>query len=71
MANSRVEYVRNFEPADNLLPATYLVVRIDGKGFHRSVFPLVLLICVSRADGLAGSQMRTLLQSRMTKPRWI
>jgi tRNA(His) 5'-end guanylyltransferase len=35
MANSRFEYVRNFELADNLLPSTYLVVRIDGKGFHR------------------------------------
>ncbi|KAI5449886.1 tRNA-His guanylyltransferase [Naganishia albida] len=35
MANSRFEYVRTFERADTLLPATYLVVRIDGKGFHR------------------------------------
>jgi tRNA(His) guanylyltransferase len=42
MANSRFEYVRNFELPDSLLPATYLVVRIDGKGFHRYVrSPLV------------------------------
>ncbi|KAJ9124213.1 hypothetical protein QFC22_001011 [Naganishia vaughanmartiniae] len=35
MANSRFQYVRSFELADNLLPSTYLVVRVDGKGFHR------------------------------------
>ncbi|KAJ9112430.1 hypothetical protein QFC20_002218 [Naganishia adeliensis] len=35
MANSRFEYVRNFELPDPLLPSTHLVVRIDGKGFHR------------------------------------
>lgn len=37
MANSRFEYVRTFELPDPLLPATYLVVRVDGKGFHRCV----------------------------------
>ncbi|KAG0740621.1 hypothetical protein G6F57_005833 [Rhizopus arrhizus] len=35
MANSKYEYVRQFELADNLLPSTWLVVRIDGRGFHR------------------------------------
>ncbi|KAG2207904.1 hypothetical protein INT47_010888 [Mucor saturninus] len=35
MANSKYEYVRHFELADNLLPGTWLVVRIDGRGFHR------------------------------------
>lgn len=35
MANSKFEYVRHFEMADNMLPSTWLVVRIDGRGFHR------------------------------------
>ncbi|OBZ91808.1 putative tRNA(His) guanylyltransferase [Choanephora cucurbitarum] len=35
MANSKYEYVRHFELADNMLPNTWLVVRIDGRGFHR------------------------------------
>lgn len=33
MANSRYEYVRNFECPDQLLPSTWLVVRLDGQGF--------------------------------------
>lgn len=37
MANSKYEYVRHFELADSLLPSTWLVVRIDGRGFHRLV----------------------------------
>lgn len=35
MANSKFEYVRNFESEDKCLPNTWIVVRIDGKGFHR------------------------------------
>ncbi|KAK4689255.1 tRNA(His) guanylyltransferase, partial [Tremellales sp. Uapishka_1] len=35
MAKSRFEYVRNFELSDVLLPNTYMVVRIDGRGFHK------------------------------------
>ena len=34
MANSKYEYVRQFETHDVLLPETYIVVRIDGKKFH-------------------------------------
>ncbi|GAA5894396.1 hypothetical protein JCM8208_006222 [Rhodotorula glutinis] len=34
MAGSRYAYVKNFELADPLLPSTFFVVRIDGKGFH-------------------------------------
>lgn len=34
MANSKFEYVRQFETYDTLLPQTYIVVRIDGKKFH-------------------------------------
>jgi tRNA(His) guanylyltransferase len=35
MANSRFKYVKSFERSDALLPNTYLVVRIDGHGFHK------------------------------------
>ncbi|KAK2875621.1 Glucose-responsive transcription factor [Arthroderma sp. PD_2] len=35
MANSKYEYVRNFEQSDVLLPNTWIVVRIDGRGFHK------------------------------------
>lgn len=34
MANTRFGYVRQYELADPLLPGTFLVVRLDGKGFH-------------------------------------
>ncbi|KAG5300607.1 tRNA guanylyltransferase [Histoplasma ohiense] len=35
MANSKYEYVKTFEQDDSLLPNTWIVVRIDGRGFHR------------------------------------
>lgn len=35
MAKSKFEYVRNYELEDKLLPNTWIVVRIDGKGFHK------------------------------------
>lgn len=35
MANSRFEYVKHFERENVLLPETYIVVRVDGKGFHK------------------------------------
>lgn len=35
MAGSRYAYVRNFELPDPVLPNTYMLVRIDGKGFHK------------------------------------
>jgi hypothetical protein len=31
----RFEYVKNFEQPDVLLPNTWIVVRIDGRGFHK------------------------------------
>jgi len=34
MAGSKYTYVRNFELPDAVLPSTYLVIRLDGKGFH-------------------------------------
>jgi tRNA(His) guanylyltransferase len=35
MANSKFEYVKQFEQTDNLLPNTWVVVRIDGRGFTK------------------------------------
>ncbi|BGP31295.1 tRNA-His guanylyltransferase [Rhodotorula toruloides] len=34
MAGSRYTYVKGFELPDPLLPSTFFVIRIDGKGFH-------------------------------------
>lgn len=31
----RFEYVKSFEQPDVLLPNTWIVVRIDGRGFHK------------------------------------
>ncbi|KAK7109307.1 hypothetical protein V1264_013368 [Littorina saxatilis] len=35
MAKSKFEYVRLFETEDRLIPNCWIVVRIDGKAFHR------------------------------------
>lgn len=35
MANSKFDYVRNFEQNDAILPNCWIVVRIDGKAFHK------------------------------------
>jgi len=35
MANSKYEYVKQFEQPDILLPNTWIVVRIDGRGFTK------------------------------------
>ena len=35
MANSKYEYVRNFETFTKILPDTYILVRIDGRGFTK------------------------------------
>ena len=35
MSNSKFEYVKKFESHAELLPNTYIVVRIDGKGFTK------------------------------------
>ena len=35
MAKSRYEYVKEYEQDPGLLPSTWLVIRIDGKGFTR------------------------------------
>ncbi|KAJ6638986.1 putative tRNA(His) guanylyltransferase [Pseudolycoriella hygida] len=35
MANSKFDYVRSFETDDKILPNVWIVVRIDGKAFHK------------------------------------
>lgn len=35
MACSKYEYVKNFELDDKILPNVWIVVRVDGKGFHK------------------------------------
>ncbi|KAK3949129.1 Thg1 C terminal domain-containing protein [Pseudoneurospora amorphoporcata] len=35
MANSKFEYVKQFEQPDSLLPNTWIVVRLDGRGFTK------------------------------------
>lgn len=35
MAKSAYEYVKDFEGNDQILPSTWIVVRIDGKNFHK------------------------------------
>jgi tRNA(His) guanylyltransferase len=35
MAKSKYEYVKQFELDDTLLPGCWVVVRVDGRGFHR------------------------------------
>jgi tRNA(His) guanylyltransferase len=35
LTKNRYEYVRAFEQSDVLLPNTFIVIRIDGRGFHK------------------------------------
>ncbi|ODQ66128.1 tRNAHis guanylyltransferase [Nadsonia fulvescens var. elongata DSM 6958] len=35
MANSRFEYVKSFERESYLLPSSWIVIRVDGRGFHK------------------------------------
>lgn len=35
MANSKFEYVKKFEIDDSVLPNCWLVIRIDGRAFHK------------------------------------
>ena len=37
MAGSKYEYVKQFELDDKLLPNVWIVVRIDGRSFHKYV----------------------------------
>ncbi|KGG49929.1 hypothetical protein DI09_9p120 [Mitosporidium daphniae] len=42
MANSKFEYIRTFEIEDHLLKDIFLVVRIDGRSFHKYCHPIFL-----------------------------
>lgn len=35
MAKSRFEYVKNYELPDQLMPNAYILIRVDGRGFHK------------------------------------
>jgi tRNA(His) 5'-end guanylyltransferase len=35
MAKSKFEYVKKFEQDETLLPNTWVVMRLDGRGFHK------------------------------------
>ena len=37
MAQSKYEYVKKFERDEVLLPNTWTVIRLDGRGFHQCV----------------------------------
>lgn len=37
MANSQYEYVKTYEADDRLLPACWIVIRLDGRGFTKCV----------------------------------
>lgn len=48
MAKSKFEYVRNFETDDTCLRNCYIVVRLDGRNFHKWVWPFLKLSPVYR-----------------------
>ena len=41
----RYEYVKTFEQPDTLLPNTWIVVRVDGRGFHKYFFLSIPSLC--------------------------
>lgn len=43
MAKSKYEYVRTFELEDKCLQNCWIVVRLDGRSFHRLVFNVYLM----------------------------
>jgi len=49
MANSKYEYVKDYELDDTLLPNCWIVVRLDGKGFTKCVLERV--VCAGRHMG--------------------
>ena len=43
MAQSKFEYTRRYEVEDKLLPNTWIVVRVDGKGFHKATLTFIVI----------------------------
>ena len=64
MAGTKFAYVKKFELPDNLLPETYIVVRIDGHAFHRCVRPHRIRAVPNRRA--SDCRRITVLRSRMT-----
>lgn len=56
MAGTKFAYVKNFELPDPLLPGTYILLRLDGHGFHRYVPPYAVFRVRTRIDGTRLSQ---------------
>jgi len=50
MANSKYEYVKQYEQDAALLPSCYIVVRVDGKGFTKWVVGPVVGVGVGVPD---------------------
>lgn len=54
LTDSRYEYVRLFEQPDTLLANTWIVVRIDGRGFSKYVCHFTLLFFLSNCAEIAS-----------------
>lgn len=59
MAKSKFEYVRDFEADDTVLPNCWIVVRLDGRNFHRC------------GQGRGGRGLGALFQSRSRVVPWL
>lgn len=62
LTNIRYEYVRAFEQPDVLLSNTWIVVRIDGRGFSKYVVLSFLGFSLFASPLDAGTRTRGLLQ---------
>lgn len=60
----RYEYVKGFEQNDILLPNTWIVVRIDGRGFHKYECSLLSFLSPPLSHSL--SILLPLLESRIS-----
>lgn len=49
MAKSKFEYVKHFEQDDYCLPNCWIVVRVDGRNFHRWVHSLIASVILKLA----------------------
>lgn len=71
MANSKYEYVKAFERCPTLLPNTFIVVRVDGRGFHKSVSYLASVESMRFQLRVSGSLQNIALRNPMIDVRWI
>ena len=68
MANSKFEYVKGFEQDDTLLRNTWIVVRIDGRGFTKYSFFLFVLLVGWLTDWLMNWLSRFTEKHGFVKP---